>query len=111
MPFEYTTRMTTGPYEIDDWFASFEAWVTGVGWAVDSGAGTDDLVIRSESVDLTVFAIRVWRVPGTDVVRLTTSLPDDVLLRFVSPDPDDQALLAWYMAQMSQIKNDAPGNI
>lgn len=74
MPFHYTTGIATAPNEIDNWFAIFEAWARLIGWTVESGAGTDDIVIRSlgEAGDKTMLFIRVWRVPATNIVRLET---------------------------------------
>jgi len=72
MPFHHTYGNITAPNEIDQWFTIFEAWIRLVGWTVESGTGTDDLVIRSlgEDNDKTSLYIHVWRVPASNVVRL-----------------------------------------
>lgn len=74
MAFAYTTGIAAAPNEIDNWFAVFQAWVAAIGWTVESGGGTDDLVISSlgEHGDKTMLFIRIWRVPATNVVRMET---------------------------------------
>lgn len=49
--------------EVIDWFATFEAWMTAIGWTVEAGAGTQDVTFRSisEAGGLTMLYIRVWR--------------------------------------------------
>lgn len=73
MAFHYVTGVAAAPNEIDNWFAAFEAWITGtVGWIVSSGSGTDNLVIESvgEAGDKTMLFVRVFRVGVTNVVRM-----------------------------------------
>lgn len=74
MPFHHTSGIAAAPGEIGNWFAIFEAWIRLVGWTVEGGAGTENLVIRSlgETGDKTMLFIRVWRVPATNIVRLET---------------------------------------
>ena len=51
--------------EIVDWFATFEAWMTGVlGWTVEAGAGTTAVIFKSvgEVGGLGMLYMRVWRV-------------------------------------------------
>lgn len=53
----------------NDWFATFEAWISAtVGWTIEAGAGTTDLIIRSvsEAGGLTMLWARVWLV-GTQI--------------------------------------------
>lgn len=49
MAFQY---ISGAEISIANWFATFEAWITGtVGWSVSSGSGTTDLVITSSGED------------------------------------------------------------
>lgn len=56
---------TTGEAaSIAAWFAIFEAWIRDtVGWTIEAGAGTTDLIIRSvsEAGGLTLLWARVWQ--------------------------------------------------
>jgi len=72
MAFNYLSGVTTpgAPDSIVNWFATFEAWITGtVGWIVASGSGTTNLVIRStgEAGGLTKLYVRIWRGSGATI--------------------------------------------
>ena len=61
MAFAYTSGVATS---VDDWFSIFEAWITGtVGWTVESGTGTTNLVLSSdgEAADKTKLFVNVFR--------------------------------------------------
>lgn len=80
MAFDYMTGIAPAPGEIDAWFAAFEAWIVAtVGWTVESGSGTDDMVLSSpgELDDKTMLFIHVWRIPATTQMRMETM--DDAL--------------------------------
>jgi len=82
MAFNHLAGITTAgaPDEIVDWFATFEAWITGtVGWTVQSGAGTTNLVISSvgESGTMTKLFVHIWRVGVGNTVRM--EVRDDAL--------------------------------
>ena len=68
------------PDEIVNWFAKFEAWITGVGWTVVAGPGTTDLVLFSggEAGGLTMLYMHVWR-DGGNPSRVRMELYDDAL--------------------------------
>lgn len=68
MPFHHTAGTIAG---IAAWFAIFEAWVRLIGWTVETGAGTTDIVLRSlgEVGDKTMLFVRVWDV-GANTVRM-----------------------------------------
>lgn len=65
MAFAYLAGTTTlgAANEVVDWFATFEGWISGVGWSVEAGGGTTDLIIRSasEAGGLTMLYVRVWQ--------------------------------------------------
>lgn len=70
MAFQYLADVTApgAPDEIVDWFATFQAWMTGlVGWTVESGGGTTDLVLSSLGEPpgaLTMLFLHVYRDGG-----------------------------------------------
>ena len=52
MAFAHLAGVTTpgAPDEIVDWFATFQQWMTAVvGWTVEAGGGTTNVVFRSIS--------------------------------------------------------------
>lgn len=65
MSFDYEEDLTTlgAADEVIDWFATFQTWITGIGWTVESGSGTTDLFLRSsgEAGGLTKLFVHIWR--------------------------------------------------
>lgn len=75
MAFGYLAGVTTpgAPDEIIDWFATFQNWMTGVlGWTVEAGGGTVDIIFRSlgEVGGLANLYMRVWRVGVGNTIRI-----------------------------------------
>jgi len=68
MAFSYLAGTTTqgAADEVVDWFATFEAWITAIGWTVEAGAGSTDMVLRSigEVGTMTMLYMHVWRDGG-----------------------------------------------
>lgn len=67
MGFAYLAGTTdaAAPDEVVDWFATFQQWITAeIGWTVEAGGGTTDLILRSlgEAGGLTMLYMRVQRV-------------------------------------------------
>lgn len=82
MAFHHLSGVTTpgAANAVNDWFATFEAWIRDVvGWTIAAGAGTDNLRISSigESGLMTMLFAHIWRTPGTENVR--TEVSDDVI--------------------------------
>lgn len=78
MAFHHLAGITApgAPDEIEDWFASFQAWIVGtVGWTISSGAGTTDLRIWSggEAGGLTKLFAHIWRVGIGNTIRIEVS--------------------------------------
>lgn len=78
MSFHHLAGITTpgAPDEIDDWFSTFEAWITAtVGWTIASGAGTSNLRIWSEGEvgGLTMLFVHVYRVGVGNTIRMEVS--------------------------------------
>ena len=74
MAFHHLAGVTTrgAADEIVDWFAIFETWISVVvGWTIESGAGTTDLVLSSvgEGAAFTMLFVRIWRDGATDHIR------------------------------------------
>ncbi len=65
MSFNHLAGVTTAGAadEVIDWFATFQAWMTSLGWTVEAGGGTQDITFRSvsEAAGLTMLYLRVWR--------------------------------------------------
>jgi len=83
MAFNYLSGVTTpgAPDSIVDWFATFQAWITGVGWSVVSGGGTTDMVIQStgEAGGLTKLYVRIWRGSGATINYVYMECRDDAV--------------------------------
>lgn len=80
MSFTHLAQTVPGaPDEIVNWFAIFEAWITGLGgWYIVSGAGTTDIVIRSigEAGTYSMLYAHVWR-DGGNPNRVRVEVQDD----------------------------------
>lgn len=83
MAFNHLSGVTTpgAPDEIIDWFATFEAWMTGTcGWTVAAGGGTQDIYFNSlgELGGLTMLFVHVWR-DLVNVNRVHLEVSDDIV--------------------------------
>lgn len=82
--FNHLAGVTTAgaPDEIVDWFATFQAWMLGLGWTVAAGGGTTDVYFNSTGeppgVPLTMLFIRVRRDPGNPN-RVLIEVTDDII--------------------------------
>lgn len=82
MAFSHLAGVTDplAPDSVVDWFATFEAWIVSVGWTVEAGSGTTDLVISSvgEAAAYTKLFVHVRR-DGGNPNRVLGDVRDDAV--------------------------------
>lgn len=71
MSFVYATGITAAGAAdpVLEWFSAFELWIARIGWTVESGSGTKNLIIRSlgEERAYTMLWARVWESAANNV--------------------------------------------
>ena len=81
MPFSHLADVTTAgaPDEVVNWFGTFQAWMTALGWTVENVITAVNIVFRSTSElgGLTMLWMRVWQDLGNPT-RIRFEVRDDL---------------------------------
>lgn len=82
MGFRYLAGTSTlgAADEVVDWFATFQLWMTQIGWTVAAGGGTTNVYFTSlgEGGGMTMLFVHVWR-DGGNPNRVRVEVADDIV--------------------------------